>query len=110
MCGIAVSKYENGTTYVFLYFTEAEITDSEDVTQGKDPLGNSLYRYELANINNNKLINPVLLLDLPAIPSPRHNGGAIMIGPDNNLYIPIGDVDGWGNGKAFETKAQNYVN
>src|SRR5215213_2382667 len=56
MCGIAVSKYENGTTYVFLYFTEAEITDSEDVTQGKDPLGNSLYRYELANINNNKLI------------------------------------------------------
>ena len=110
MCGIAVSKYENGTTYVFLYFTEAEITDSEDVTQGKDPLGNRLYRYELANINNNKLINPVLLLDLPAIPSPRHNGGAIMIGPDNNLYIPIGDVDGWGNGKAFETKAQNYVN
>jgi hypothetical protein len=31
-----------------------------------------------------------------------------MIGPDNNLYIPIGDVDGSGNGK--ETKAQNYVN
>src|SRR5215213_9888166 len=116
MCGIAaaVSKSSNSnvgstTTYVFLYFTEAEITDSEDVTQGKDPLGNRLYRYELDN-NNNKLINPVLLLDLPAIPGPRHNGGAIMIGPDNNLYIPIGDVDGWGNGKAFETKAQNYVN
>ncbi len=111
MCGIAVSKHENGPTYVFLYYTEAEITDSEDITQGKDPLGNRLYRYELVNIsNNNKLINPVLLLDLPAIPGPRHNGGAIMIGPDNNLYIPIGDVDGWGNGKAFETKAQNYVN
>src|SRR5215212_1754678 len=111
MCGIAISKHENGTTYVFLYFTQAEITDSEDVTQGKDPLGNRLYRYELVNIsnnNNNKLINPVLLLDLPAIPGPRHNGGAIMIGPDNNLYIPIGDVDGSGNGK--ETKAQNYVN
>jgi aldose sugar dehydrogenase len=114
MCGIAAVSKSNSstnssnigsTTYVFLYFTEAEVADSEDVTQGKDPLGNRLYRYELAD---NKLINPVLLLDLPAIPGPRHNGGAIMIGPDNNLYIPIGDVDGSGNGK--ETKAQNYVN
>jgi glucose/arabinose dehydrogenase len=128
MCGIAISKSSNSnssnssgssgsnvgstttTTYVFLYFTEAEITDSEDVTQGKAPLGNRLYRYELDNNNNNKLINPVLLLDLPAVPGPRHNGGAIMIGPDNNLYIPIGDVDGSGMGEAFETKAQNYVN
>ncbi|MBD0359806.1 MAG: PQQ-dependent sugar dehydrogenase, partial [Nitrososphaeraceae archaeon] len=108
MCGIAVSQSNTGstTTYVFLYYTEAELTDSEDVTQGKAPLGNRLYRYELVN---NKLINPVLLLDLPAIPGPRHNGGAIMIGPDNNLYVPIGDVDGTGKAEAFETKAQNYV-
>jgi aldose sugar dehydrogenase len=33
-----------------------------------------------------------------------------MIGPDNNLYIPIGDVDGSGMGEASQTKAQNYVN
>jgi glucose/arabinose dehydrogenase len=32
-----------------------------------------------------------------------------MIGPDNNLYVPIGDVDGTGMGETFETKAQNYV-
>jgi aldose sugar dehydrogenase len=112
MCGIAVSKSSSSnigstTTYVFLYFTEAELTDSEDITEGKDPLGNHLYRYDLVN---NKLINPVLLLDLPAIPGPRHNGGAIMIGPDNNIYVPIGDVDGSGMGEASETKAQNYVN
>ena len=109
MCGIAVSKSDTtGITYVFLYFTEAELTDSEDISEAKAPLGNRLYRYELVN-NNNKLINPVLLLDLPAIPGPRHNGGAIMIGPDNNLYVPIGDVDGTGMGEAFETKAQNYL-
>src|SRR5918999_463533 len=107
MCGIAVSQINTGsTTYVFLYYTEAELTDSEDVTQEKAPLGNRLYRYELVN---NKLINPVLLLDLPAIPGPRHNGGAIMIGPDNNLYVPIGDVDGSHMGGTGETKAQNYV-
>src|SRR5918994_1816045 len=107
MCGIAVSQINTGSTYVFLYYTEAELTDSEDVTQEKAPLGNRLYRYELVN---NKLINPVLLLDLPAIPGPRHNGGAIMIGPDNNLYVPIGDVDGSHTGGPGETKAQNYVN
>ena len=107
MCGIAVSQSNTGsTTYVFLYYTEAELTDSEDVTQEKAPLGNRLYRYELVN---NKLINPVLLLDLPAIPGPRHNGGAIMIGPDNNLYVPIGDVDGSHTAGPGETKAQNYV-
>jgi glucose/arabinose dehydrogenase len=106
MCGIAVSQSDTGITYVFLYFTEAELADSEDIIEAKDPLGNRLYRYELVN---NKLINPVLLLDLPAIPGPRHNGGAIMIGPDNNLYVPIGDVDGTGMGETFETKAQNYV-
>src|SRR5918992_655707 len=108
MCGIALSSQSNtGLTYVFLYYTEAELTDSEDITAGKAPLGNRLYRYELVN---NKLINPVLLLDLPAIPGPRHNGGAIMIGPDNNLYVPIGDVDGSHTGGPGETKAQNYVN
>ena len=110
MCGIAVSSQSGGgtglTTYVFLYYTEAELTDSEDIIEGKAPLGNRLYRYELVN---NKLINPVLLLDLPAIPGPRHNGGAIMIGPDNNLYVPIGDVDGTYMGGPGETNAQNYV-
>jgi aldose sugar dehydrogenase len=106
MCGIAVSQSDTGITYVFLYFTEAELADSEDLSEKKDPLGNRLYRYELVN---NKLINPVLLLDLPAIPGPRHNGGAIMIGPDNNLYVPIGDVDGSYTGGPGETKAQNYV-
>jgi glucose/arabinose dehydrogenase len=43
---------------------------------------------------NNKLVNPKLLLDLPATPGPAHNGGAILVGPDNHLYVPIGDVRG----------------
>jgi glucose/arabinose dehydrogenase len=67
-------------------------------------LGNHLYRYEL---KDNKLINPTLLLHLPAWPAPAHNGGIVTIGPDDNLYITIGDLVGSVN-ETSRTKAQNY--
>jgi aldose sugar dehydrogenase len=100
MCGIAISHAKGPdnsttTTYVFLYYTETAERD------GGTPIGNRLYRYELVD---NKLVNPTRLLNLPATPGPRHNGGAIIIGPDNNLYVPIGDVDG------HKTQAQNFKN
>ena len=83
MLGIATSEdNQTGSTNVFLYYTEA---------QGGEPVASRLYRYELAN---DKLVNPVLLLDLPAVPGPRHNSGNILIGPDNNLYVSVGDLDG----------------
>jgi aldose sugar dehydrogenase len=92
------NQNESNTTYVFLYFTESEKEDGNDncpntntCLEGNEPVGNRLYRYELIN---NKLVNPKLLLDLPATPGLAHNGGAIMIGLDNHLYVPIGDVRG----------------
>ena len=105
MCGIAIAKHDS-KTYVFLYYTEIDGKDGDD-RQGKEPLANRLYRYELVD---NKLVNPLLLLDLPANPGPRHNGGAIIIGADNNLYVPIGDVDGSFKGEDTETQTQNYNN
>jgi len=87
MLGIAISKdNQTGKSYVFLYFTE-----SEGQGGGGEPIASRLYRYELTN---NKLVNSKLLLDLPAVPGPRHNAGNIMIGPDNNLYVSVGDLDG----------------
>ena len=104
MCGIAVSK--NGTkTYVFLYFTEIKGNDGDD-RKGIEPIGNRLYRYEFVD---DKLVNPKLLLDLPAYPGPRHNGGAIEIGPDQNLYIPICDVDGSFKRDFQHTQVQNFA-
>jgi aldose sugar dehydrogenase len=103
MCGIAISK-NNSTTYVFLYYTEIEGNDGED-REGREPLANRLYRYQLVN---DKLVNPTLLLDLPATPGPRHNGGAIIVWPDNNLYVPVGDIDGSFKEEETETQAQNY--
>ncbi|MGI0030019.1 MAG: PQQ-dependent sugar dehydrogenase [Nitrososphaeraceae archaeon] len=103
MCGIAVSK-DSSSTYVFIYYTEIDGKDGDDKA-GKQPIGNRVYRYELSG---DVLTNPLLLMDLPASPGPRHNGGDIIIGPDNNLYVSIGDVDGSFKGSATETKAQNY--
>ena len=82
MLGIAVTK-ELDRTYVFLYYTEANVDNGL-------PIGNRLYRYEFTE---NKLVNPKLILDLPVYPGPFHNGGAITIGPDGNVYIPIGNLE-----------------
>jgi glucose/arabinose dehydrogenase len=102
MLGIAVAKnVTRNVTYVFLYYTEAATKDGDDVTAGKEPLGNRLYRYELGN---DKLINPKLLLDLPATPGPTHNGGKIVIGPDNYVYLVIGMV---GTTADVKTQTQN---
>lgn len=103
MCGIAISKNAS-RSFVFLYYTEINGNDGDD-RKGKQPEGNTLYRYELVD---DKLVNPILLLDLPATPGPRHNGGAIEIGPDNNLYIPIGDVDASFRKPILRTMTQNF--
>lgn len=88
MLGVAVPKNQSSTVHVFLYFTEV-VKSTNPETNGL--VSNRVYRY---NLVNGSLVNPKLLLDLPGTPGPRHNGGAIEVGPDDNLYVPIGDVDG----------------
>ncbi|HJT83413.1 MAG TPA: PQQ-dependent sugar dehydrogenase [Nitrososphaeraceae archaeon] len=95
------SQHNVITKYVFLFYTAAASTDREDITEGKQPLGNMVYRYEFMN---NKLINPKLLLNLPATPGSIGNGGKILFNPeDENLYTTIGGIGIDGH----ETKAQN---
>jgi glucose/arabinose dehydrogenase len=120
MLGIAITgstgsgqDKNDGIKYVFLYYTESEKSDGSDICRATyycksdaETIGNRLYRYEL---NDNKLVNPKLLLDLPAWPAPAHNGGVVKIGPDDNLYVTVGDFVGSVN-ETSRTKAQNYKN
>ena len=108
LLGIAATFNEKKSINVFLYFTEAPSRDGDDATKNPvNPLGNRLYRYDLVD---NKLINPKLLLDLPALPGPRHAGGVLAIGPDKNIYLTIGDLDGTFRFKQYQTMTQNYQN
>jgi glucose/arabinose dehydrogenase len=88
LLGIDILKRNIGQTkiddYVFIYFTE----DTNKNT-GEESVRNRIYRY---NWNGTNLFNPVLLLDLPGEPGPYHNGGKIKIGPDQQLYVVIGDL------------------
>lgn len=106
LLGIVASKHLDGKTFVFLSYTESgNNEDGSDVSNNIDPLGNRLYRYQYVD---GQLIDPVLLLDLTAIPNnvnrTDHNGGKVTIGPDNNVYMIIGEVGG------HRTQAQNIGN
>lgn len=106
LLGLAISKHSDDKSYVFLSYTESgNNQDGSDVKGNVDPLGNRLYRYEYLD---GKLINPILLLDLTALPNnvnrTDHNGGKVLVGPDNNVYMVIGEVGG------HRTQAQNIGN
>ena len=104
LLGIAASKHPDGKMFVFLSYTESgNDEDGSDVDRQVDPSGNRLYRYEYVD---GQLINPLLLLDLTATPinfRGEHNGGKILIGPDNNVYFMVGEVGG------HRTQAQNIM-
>jgi glucose/arabinose dehydrogenase len=93
MCGIAVEDNAD-IPYVFLYYYILR-------PAGENPAGSYLYRYELVD---NKMINPELLLFLPTSDRSIHMGGEVIIGPDDNVYLVMGDMDG------HKTMAQNFVN
>lgn len=109
LLGVAISKSDNQTvnqnyyndsqksltTYVFLYYTQSSGEDGSDdcplinyCSEGTEPNGNRLYRYDLEKEN---LVNPKLLLNLPVNPGSDHLGGALVIGPDRNVYLTTGD-------------------
>ena len=106
---ITVNNSEPGNKRidVFLYFTEllSRTASSSSspytlIDSASEQIRNRVYKYEWLTQN---LTNPELILDLPALPGPNHNGGKIAIGPDNYLNVVIGDLN-------RHRKLQNYRN
>ncbi len=99
------NRHDNGgnnSTYVFLYYTESSGKDGNDncpiinyCDKAGAPKGNMLYRYLFSH---GKLVDPKLLLDLPAMPGSDHIGGHIEMGPDGNIYLISGDGHSCSNG------------
>jgi hypothetical protein len=75
MCDIAILQNDNSTTYAFLYYYKAEVTDD-----GTTKIVNRLYRYDIAP--DGKFINPKLIFEMPTLPNSPHDGGKLMVGPD----------------------------
>jgi aldose sugar dehydrogenase len=96
LLGIALHPNFPATNFVYLYYTESSAAAD---TSGA-PLANRVYRYVW---NGSTLLNPQLVLDLPATPGPNHDGGAMTFGPDGKLYVIIGDLNRDGQLQNFST-------
>jgi aldose sugar dehydrogenase len=95
LLGIAIMNNSNSNSNsgisenknVFLYVTENQAQTTGVQTDGE--VRNRVYSYRW---DGNSLTNPQLLLDLPSGPGTNHQGGKIKIGPDNQLYVIVGEM------------------
>ena len=93
LLGIAIMKNSNsssgigGSNNVFLYVTENQAQTAGVQTDGE--VRNRVYSYTW---DGTSLTNPQLLLNLPSGPGTNHQGGKIKIGPDNQLYVIVGEM------------------
>ena len=113
LLGIAILENDNlnkdkDKTFVFLYYTLC----TKDHSKYNSPCGNYVYRYRFET-ENNTLTDPKLILSLPALPGPSHNGGVLELDKHKNLYVTVGDLQPTKfiqNQSVFNTKSQNFIN
>ena len=76
--------------HVFLYFSESE-SGFDTSNRHDQPIKNMVYRYDWDGEN---LTNPVLIKELPGNLNGdhRHNGGAMAVGQNDEVYFVIGDL------------------
>jgi glucose/arabinose dehydrogenase/sugar lactone lactonase YvrE len=94
LCGIDVQKNSSGATNVFLFYYVKKSDDNSGQA------GIYVNKYEFID---DKLVNPKTIFYVPVIGQSIHNGGGLTIGPDQNVYFIIGELDG------HRTRAQNFI-
>jgi aldose sugar dehydrogenase len=72
---------------VFLYVTESGAQVEGIPTEGD--VRNRVYSYTW---DGTSLTNPQLILDVPSGPGTNHQGGKLKLGPDNQLYAIVGEM------------------
>lgn len=78
-------------SFVYVYYTESS-TNADSGAADPPALGNRVYRYRWIG---GSLVDPLLILDLPAREN-HHVGGVMRFGPDDRLYVVVGDQGGTG--------------
>jgi len=112
LLGIAVSGNESkesiANRFVFVYYTQCVKDKATDIQD----CGNYIYRHKL-DTNTNKLVEPKLVVRLPGLPGPSHNGGKLIMDKEKNLLVTLGDLQTTKfnqNNGGYDTKAQNIIN
>lgn len=112
LLGIAISgnesKESTANRFVFVSYTQCVKDKATDIND----CGNYISRYKL-DTNTNKLVEPKLVIRLPGLPGPSHNGGKLIMDKENNLLVTIGDLQPTKfnqNNGGYDTKAQNIIN
>jgi glucose/arabinose dehydrogenase len=82
---------------VFLYVSESGAQIEGIPTEGD--VRNRVYSYTW---DGTSLTNPQLLVDLPSGPGTNHQGGKLKIGPDNQLYVIVGEMQREGQLQNFQ--------
>lgn len=94
--GLLGIAYDGNRVYLF-------VTESGSQVEGVSTEGevrNRVYSYAW---DGSSLTDPQLLLDLPSTPGTNHQGGKLKVGPDNQLYVVVGEMQ-------REGQLQNFIN
>ena len=83
---------------VYLFVTESGAQVGGVSTEGE--VRNRVYSYAW---DGSSLTDPHSLLDLPSTPGTNHQGGKLKVGPDNQLYVVVGEMQ-------REGQLQNFIN
>ncbi len=93
--GLLGIAYDGNRVYLFVTESGAQVEGVS--TEGE--VRNRVYSYAW---DGSSLIDPQLLLDLPATPGTNHQGGKLKVGPDKQLYVVVGEMQREGQLQNFQ--------